>query len=237
MSAGLEIINTSGKVIIGRGYRHFQCSQKVTRQIPNGGSFILNTSNTPVIYYEIADGGYLQRKGYFRDNPTLFIGEVSHGGAAFFARSTVYSPAHQFGILYVSSPQVAQGVLISVTYYIFDNALPNPGSTRFGLQVFNAQGQCEFNATQGLMRVVAQEEVPANDNWGIAIPPGRKWAAMTSGNQYYGLQVNRVFATGMGNSGSRLFVRGIFLYNSNGIYVTSFTRKPTRAIIIDVTGL
>lgn len=235
MAAGLEIVNTSGKVIFGRGYRHFRCTQKVTRQVANGSYFILTTSNTPVIYVQKDNGMFQPKTGSFLNNPTVFIGAVSHGGFANFARSTPFSTANEFGRLYVFSPGAASGALISVTYYIFDTTFPSSASSRFGLQIFNAQGVCEFNATDGVMRVTGQVSVPASDGNLISIPSGRTWAAMISGVQYW--QVGyQVWGPGLGNNGSMISRRGIYLftgYGSNG----GGGRPATRAIIIDVTGL
>jgi len=174
------------------------------------------------------------KTGAFLNNPTVFIGAVSNGGFATFARSTPFSTAEEFGRLYVYSPNVAAGTLISVTYYIFDTTFPSSASSRFGLQIFNAQGVCEFNATDGVMRVTGQVSVPASDGNITSIPSGRTWAAMISGVQYWqgGFQV---WGPGLGNNGSMISVRGMYLFTGYGN--NGGTRRATRAIMIDVTGL
>lgn len=233
MAAGLQITNTSGTVMIGNGFRHFRCAQKVTRQIPNGSSFTLNTSNTPVTYVQQDNGMFAPKTGKILNNALCFISNVSHGGAANFAQASAFGPVNVWGSIVVHAPAYAAGTLISVTYYVFDTNNPSAGGNS-GLQVFNASGQLEFNSNEGLMQIRALVPIAPNDSWSTPIDSGRQWAALVVGKQYWAV-AGTAYGPGIWNNGSRVGIRGIPV--ATGLYGSAGTRPYTTVALIDVTGL
>jgi hypothetical protein len=221
-TAGLEIRNDSGYLLITQDYSSFQLKQKGSGTLTSTtfgagtvgtASFTVTGLRYPVLAVSVA-------------YPNAFrVATKNNGGGSF--------------TFYIYSAGASTGTAYS--YWLFDSADLASTSDRFGLEVFNASGQRVYHSSLGSMRIGGL----INGSGVLNLTSGRTYAVAFSG---FHQQFQSIYFAPLTYSNLNTFSAatingpqvnlGTDVYES---YVTSTQQAQTdigtaSIVVLDVTG-
>lgn len=221
MSAGIEVRNNVGDLVIDGTYRNLVLISKsttTTTTVIDQFSYVTINLNGltgyPVVAVQSASGAWATVQAYSNGNATVDI--VARGSAG-----------------------------TTVTYFVF--VLPTTAIDAGGFQVFDASGQLVFSAGHHYMRVAGSLTAhagPGSPDVSLTLPAGKTYAVFQTTPMAYSKNVSNQ------NDWYLYSMRGCFAVNGNliskvwgelqishwGSTVPPFYDQPATGFVLDVSG-
>lgn len=221
MSAGIEVRNNSGNLVIDGTYKNLVFISKSTATTTTAiDQFSYATVNLngltgyPVVAVQASSGAWATVRTY--SNGSAAVDIVARGGTG-----------------------------TAITYFVF--ALPTTAVNAGGFQIFDASGQLAFSAGHRYMRVAGSLTAhagPGSPDVSLTLPAGKAYAVFQTAPMAYSKNVSNQ------NDWYLYSMRGCFSVNGNvvskvwnefqishwGSTIPPFYDQPATGFVLDVSG-